>query len=518
VQFRPRLKWGKLPLLLWAILPARGAAQVRSPDALICTYYWYSPSTLFEELLAQPPPSSTPNPGGKNEKPQDGSSNLVARSAERREKRFQWEPAFAQYYFEISIQHAWRFAHEAGTRDATASGPWFHDWFASIGETRGWDDGDGWHASYVGHSLNGGIYGFIAQQNDPLYRKVEWGDGRIYWMARLRAMAFAAIASTQWTLDPLSEASLGNVQLHSSPGFIDLVQTPALGVMEMMGEDLIDRYAIIPLENHTSNPWLILAARSLGNPARSFATLMSLRFGWNRENRPGLFGEYHIRRKELVGEYKKGLINAPYGSHTREEKLAMNKAVEAPHPKEAPIELQAYALYESFLNGRTCLGGGGQGAARITPTWQLVSEVNGCMIINTPKYESADSVTFSAGPRWTPRAAHRFSPFVQTLFGGRRLTYEVLFPQLRDSLLKAWDDGKGTLPHYPQRSDYQLQYQALGFSLTMGGGLDAAFGRAFTWRVLDLNYSHNWLPEVHTLNASSIVQLRTGVVLRIGDW
>jgi hypothetical protein len=337
-------------------------------------------------------------------------------------------------------------------------------------------------------------------------------------MARLRAMAFAAIASTQWTLGPLSEASLGNVQLHSSPGFIDLVQTPALGVMEMMGEDLIDRYAIIPLENHTSNPWLILAARSLGNPARSFATLMSLRFGWNRETRPGLFGEYHIRRKELVGEYKKGLISAPYGSHTPEEKLAMNKAVEAPHPKEAPIELQAYALYERFVNGRTCLGGGGQGAARITPTWQLVSEVNGCMIINTPKYESADSVTFSAGPRWTPRAAHRFSPFVQTLFGGRRLTYEVLFPQLRDSLLKAWDDGKGTLPHYPQRSDYQLQYQALGFSLTMGGGLDAAFGRAFTWRVLDLNYSHNWLPEVHTLNASSIVQLRTGVVLRIGDW
>jgi len=30
----------------------------------------------------------------------------------------------------------------------------------------------------------------------------------------------------------------------------------------------------IPLENHTANPWLILATRTLANPARSFANLM----------------------------------------------------------------------------------------------------------------------------------------------------------------------------------------------------------------------------------------------------
>src|SRR5262249_34881253 len=158
------------------------------------------------------------------------------------EGRFHWQAAFREYFLEISIQHGWRFAKEAGTRDATAYGPWFNDWVQSIGETRGWDDGDGWHASYVGHPLNGGNYRLIEQQNDPLYRKVEWGDGRIYWMSRIRAMGFAAVGGTLWTLGPLSEASLGNVQLHSSPGFIDIVQTPTLGVMEMMGEDLIDRY------------------------------------------------------------------------------------------------------------------------------------------------------------------------------------------------------------------------------------------------------------------------------------
>jgi hypothetical protein len=518
LPFCTRLKWKRLFLLLWAITPVCGAEQTLPADMLGLTDSWHTPLQRLDEDPGEPSPASVTDSKGKNGESEVISPYVGVRHHEPGADRFQWKPALTQYWFEISIQHGWRFVHENGTRDATENGPWFHDWIASIGETRGWNDGDGWHAGYVGHPLNGGIYGFIEQQNDPLYRKVEWGDGRIYWISRLRALAFSAIASTQWTLGLASEASLGNVQLHASPGFIDLVNTPGLGVMEMMGEDLIDRYFIIPLENHTANPWLILAARSLGNPARSFATLMSFHHGWSRENRPGVFGKNHTLRKELIEEYKRGLISAPFGPHTPAEKAAMNQAVEAPHPTEAPIELQAYAIYESFLNGHNCLGGGGQGAARIAPAWQVVSEVNGCMVVNTPRNESADSVTFSAGLRWTPRATHRFSPFVQMLFGGRRMTYEVQNPQLRDSLINAWDDGNGTLPHYPKRSDYQVQYQALGFDLTMGGGFDAAFGRAFAWRVLDLNYSHSWLPEVHSINASNGLQLRTGVVLRIGYW
>jgi hypothetical protein len=438
---------------------------------------------------------------------------------EQRSERFQWKPALAQYGLEISIQHAWRFVHENGTVDAVAYGPWYHDWIDSIGETRGWDDGDGWHASYVGHTLNGGIYGFIEQQNDPLYRKVEWGDGRIYWMSRVRALAFASAASTQWTLGPLSEASLGNVQLHASPGFIDLVNTPGLGIMEMMGEDMLDRYVIIPVENHTANPWFILVCRTLMNPARSFANLMAFKYGWTRENRPGIFGANHEMRKQLVHDYKTGLTGTPFGPHAAEERAAMNKTIERPPSKEAPIELQAYALYTAFLHGGTCLGGGGQGAARIADSWQIVSEVNGCMKINTPANESADSVTFAAGPRWTPRAAHRVSPFAQVLFGGQRITYEVVDPVKENYLLNAWNDGNGgTLHHFPLRSAYSAEYQALGFNMTMGGGFDVAFSRAFAWRVLDVNYSHSWLPPVHGIDASQGVQVRTGVVLRIGTW
>ena len=109
-------------------------------------------------------------------KPSSASPQLnlpPAPAVEQSSQRFQWKPALAQYGLEISIQHAWRFVHENGTVDAVAYGPWYHDWIDSISETRGWDDGDGWHASYVGHPLNGGIYGFIEQNNDPLYRKVE---------------------------------------------------------------------------------------------------------------------------------------------------------------------------------------------------------------------------------------------------------------------------------------------------------------------------------------------------------
>jgi hypothetical protein len=284
----------------------------------------------------------------------------------------------------------------------------------------------------------------------------------------------------------------------------------------MMGEDMIDRYFIVPLENHTANPWLILVARSLGNPARSFANLMAFKQGWHRETRMGIFGENHERRKELVKEYKEGLITAPFGPHTPEERALMNKTVEKPPSKEAPVELNAYAVYESFLGGGSCIGGGGQGAARVNPALQIVSEVNGCLVVNMPKYQSGDSVMFAVGPRWTPRATHRYSPFAEVMFGARRITHDIQTPGKRKELLKEWSLGE--FPHYPRRSDYMVEYQQFGFAMSMGGGLDVAFGRAFAWRVLDVQYSHSWLPAVDRINASQGMQVRSGLVLRIGTW
>ena len=85
---------------------------------------------------------------------------------------------------------------------------------------------DQFMAPYAGHPIQGSIFGYILRQNDPKYRDVQWGDGRDYFVSLLRSMGFSAIWHTQWKIGPASEASIGNVMLHASPGFITLVDTP----------------------------------------------------------------------------------------------------------------------------------------------------------------------------------------------------------------------------------------------------------------------------------------------------
>ena len=117
----------------------------------------------------------------------------------------------------------------------------------SVSELLGWSDGDKFMAPYVGHPIEGSIFGFIERQNDPNYRFVQWGDGREYWVSVLRSLAYAAIWHTQWKIGPMSEASIGNVMLHASAGFITLVDTPTLGFCTMLAEDVADRYLIMRL-------------------------------------------------------------------------------------------------------------------------------------------------------------------------------------------------------------------------------------------------------------------------------
>jgi hypothetical protein len=151
--------------------------------------------------------------------------------------RVHWRPAIMESLYFTGIMHAFRFPTEAGTRD-TLNGHWFRDYIDSLSELRGWSDGDTFMAPYVGHPIEGSIFSFILRQNDPRYRDVQWGDGRDYFISVLRSMAWSAIWHTQWKIGPASEASLGNVMLHASPGFITLVDTPTLGTATMIVEDI----------------------------------------------------------------------------------------------------------------------------------------------------------------------------------------------------------------------------------------------------------------------------------------
>ena len=146
----------------------------------------------------------------------------------------------SQALLSTGIMHTFNLWTEAGTRDALY-GPWFQDYTHSVSELRGWSDSDRFMAPYVGHTIQGSSYGFILRQNDPKYRTVQWGDGRDYFISVLRSMAFAAAWHTQWKIGPVSEASIGNVMLHASPGFITLVNTPTIGTLALMAEDIADR-------------------------------------------------------------------------------------------------------------------------------------------------------------------------------------------------------------------------------------------------------------------------------------
>ncbi|HEX8818084.1 MAG TPA: hypothetical protein VF753_21525 [Terriglobales bacterium] len=428
---------------------------------------------------------------------------------------FKWRIATQESLLFTGIQHTYNLWTEAGTRDAL-NGHWFQDYVDSVGELRGWSDGDKFMAPYVGHTIEGSVFGFIERQNDPKYRTVQWGDGREYFISLLHSLAYAAVWHTQWKIGPISEASIGNVMLHASPGFITLTDTPTLGTVSMLGEDTCDRYLLMGLENRTANRALIILARSFLNPGRTFANMMAFKLPWTRETRIGVFGQNFQLRKQLLAEYKR-TGEKPF-QYVRRENYAEGN-FHRDYPKAAPIELTAFPLYEKFLGSKGCIGGGGSGASRIDPQWQVLAEVSGCLIMGWPaSNQSGDSLYYGGGFRWTPQASHHISPYLQVMFGGRKVTREVDDLALRKKLFKEWNDGDGTLPHYPKRSDWSVEYATNGPELGFGGGLDVILARAFAWRVLDLQYSHSWMGDVGPVQPQNAVRVSMGAVLRIGTW
>jgi hypothetical protein len=435
----------------------------------------------------------------------------------RSETKVHWQPAIQEALLYTGIMHTFNLWTEAGTRD-TLNGPWMKDYLNSVGELRGWSDSDKFMAPYVGHPIEGSIFGYILRQNDPKYRTVQWGDGRDYWVSVLRSMAYSAVWHTQWKIGPISEASIGNVMLHASPGFITLVDTPTLGAVTMIAEDAADRYWLIGLENRTTNRPIIILARCFLNPGRTFASMMAFKVPWHRETRLGLFGADYELRKQLVEDYREGTGSKPFvfvRRPTDGNGVEFNKT----YPKEAPIELTAYPYFESFMGGGNCIGGGGSGASRVSPVLQVVAEVDGCLVMGMPAYnQSGDSLFYAGGLRWTPRASHRISPFVQLLFGGRKTTYEVDDVELHKQLLKEWNNGDGSLAHYPKRSDWSVEYSTNGPSIAAGGGLDVVVSRPFAWRLINVQYTHSWMGSVDMIQPQNGIRVTTEAVLRIGTW
>ena len=72
--------------------------------------------------------------------------------------------------------------------------PFWHDYGASADHFHmsRWGDGDSFLVNYIGHPMEGAVYGDIFLNNDPKGRSARFGKSSTYWYSRLKAMAWAA--------------------------------------------------------------------------------------------------------------------------------------------------------------------------------------------------------------------------------------------------------------------------------------------------------------------------------------
>jgi hypothetical protein len=207
-----------------------------------------------------------------------------------RRSTFDWNAAFRQSMFFLGIEHAFRLATEDGTR-VDLKGPFFKDYFRALKSLRGWDDGDPFLVNYIGHPMAGSVSGFIQVHNDPQGVKEKVSLNRSYWRSRLKAFGWSFAYSTQFELGLFSEASLGNIGIRPygkakhPMAYVDLVVTPVVGTGWLVGEDMLDRYLVRPLEDRIGNRVVKLLIRTFLNPTRSFANFLRGQRPWYRDNR-----------------------------------------------------------------------------------------------------------------------------------------------------------------------------------------------------------------------------------------
>ncbi len=210
-----------------------------------------------------------------------GSSNVAKAANGKKKEGFHWRPAFKQSLLLLAIQHGYAMTQPKTRREL--SGPFFKDYFESVGSLSGWADGGRFFTNYIAHPLQGATTGFIQIQNDPKGIKQQFGRSKSYWTSRLKAMGWSAAMSTQFELGPISQASIGNVGKARKLTYVDLVTTPTIGTALLISEDALDRYVVRWVESKSGGLYLRIAARMLLNPSRSCANLFRFKKPWHRD-------------------------------------------------------------------------------------------------------------------------------------------------------------------------------------------------------------------------------------------
>ena len=405
-----------------------------------------------------------------------------------------WRLLFRESLNFLLVEHSFRAAFDSDTRN-DLGGKFFGGYWNSVSNLHGWADGDPFIVNYVGHPIQGAIAGNIWVHNDLRYSRVTIGRNREYWASRVRAAVFAWAYSEQFEIGPISEATIGHIQSRfPQQGYVDHVITPVLGTGWMIAEDAVDRFLVLRIERNTSSHWVRIPARTFLNPARSFANVMEHEYPWHRE----VEGE-----ARLISMAKPGNPHSPDSDLARESPLV-------PEFEFATIFNQE--LLQAAHGSVACSGGGVSATFNLTSVLGIETEVSGCKMLGLDTNVSGDTTTFLVGPRFSYRGYGHWTPWFHVLFGGEKITEEVLDPVREAAVVAAAPSG---VSRHSLHDEYATDYGSAGVALSVGGGIDWAVNPLVAIRLGNIDYLHTWKLNGDTLpGRSSDLRLTLGFVLR----
>jgi hypothetical protein len=229
--------------------PTTAAAVSSTRAEVICTPAAAEQLALFP---AMPDESASSSPTSVTVEPPISTSAIVkVPSYEAESAAIQWRSLINDSFTYLGVMRSFRVATERGTREGLHNSI-LGGYLKSPGcNARLVGDGDTDYENYLGHPMQGAVSGYLWIHNDPRYRAVQFGANRDYWMSRLRPYGFAWAFSEQFEIGLISEASIGQIQRYCCAyGFVDHIITPNGGLVWMFGEDALDRYLTVPIENH----------------------------------------------------------------------------------------------------------------------------------------------------------------------------------------------------------------------------------------------------------------------------
>jgi hypothetical protein len=443
-------------------------------------------------LAAFAPPSSRAD---------DDDSPSVVAPVQKDEGGVRWSRVLGDSLTFLTFSHAFRWAKEDYTREATIQGPYFKGVVSALGSLHGWGDGDEFLTNYVGHPMEGAVAGYIFSHNDPKYRAEEFGKNRAYWRGKTRAFAYSAAYSVAFEVGPFSEVTVGKVQAYwPQHGLVDWAVSPTIGLAWTLAEDSLDKYVVKPFEGKVTNPAMRALVRGWLNPARSFANLMSFKLPWHRDSREGITS--YTAKPDGGSLPFRNVIDVPLDSTDPYGRKRSDFAFNV------PIEVTRF-------RGLTCVGGGATAQYPLTSSLDAVFNVTGCKLLGLPEDYTGDSLTYMVGARWSPKNAKRAVPHLRVMVGGHKVYEERLFPELRKDLLAR--GVKGTYYH-DVYLDYTQNWSENGFAVSVGAGVDVGINRAIGLRLASIDYLRSWLNPVNGVDFREGIRLSTGLIVNVGGW